>query len=845
MATESVHRISIAIALSLIAAGSAWGEDANIAPTTASSAELQEIVVTAEKRSENLQKTPIAIEVIPGNLLVDAAVSSVEDMAKLIPELAVYRASGGMNNIYLRGIGSEVQNSFADLAVAQNIDGVYVARGEALAGAFLDIQRVEVLEGPQGTLYGRNATGGAINYITNKPSGQLDGDLTVGMGDYNRREVNGAVDIPVTGNLATRLAFGYIAHDGYISSTDMNDQDTIATRLSALYTPTDKISLLVVGDYSRDGGNGVGDVVLNPNASHATVATSKPWAGPPLGNSAPLNSNGVLKLANPGCIYAPAANPLSCVNSSSLPNTASLVPNFYGPGVAGIAVNPATNGTWNPGSALNNQTWGIMAQLDWDLGFATATLVPAFRHSLQDNVETVDGFGEIVDIPAKQASVELRFSSPAESRIKWVGGLFYFDETQHDNENYLDMQQAPNFLYATAIPNYDPSIPILTDQGYFGRRYVLGDTSAAVFGQTTYPVTDALRLTAGVRYSYEDKTASGYAPIGMPEYLGIFGPGTVNPGCPVGIGGTIYVESLSQCQLRIAGDLKSYYTTWRAGVDYDLTPKSMVYANASTGFHAGGFNDGLNGPGYSNTYKPETILAYAIGIKNQLLDDKLQLNVEAFDWHFKNKQFGTLTAIYPPVVALPILNVGDIPEYGLDIDAHYLITQHDLVSVALEYLNATFSHFVFAPATGTTVCPNVTPPQFSGVGAPFVDCAGKRLPNIPAWSTTMSYQHTVNLADGAAIVAGIRSHIQSGVDLSMGAQPFAQQSGYTKSDLWLAYTIASGKLTVTGYVNNVENTAVLTNTTASFNAGNGDPTYWANIEDPRTYGIRVHFKFKD
>src|SRR5882757_9792264 len=168
MATESVHRISIAIALSLIAAGSAWGQDANTAATTASSAELQEIVVTAEKRSENLQKTPIAIEVIPGTMLVEAAVSSVEDMAKLVPQLAVYRASGGMNNIYLRGIGSQVQNSFADLAVAQNIDGVYVARGEALAGAFLDIQRVEVLEGPQGTLYGRNATGGAINYITNK-----------------------------------------------------------------------------------------------------------------------------------------------------------------------------------------------------------------------------------------------------------------------------------------------------------------------------------------------------------------------------------------------------------------------------------------------------------------------------------------------------------------------------------------------------------------------------------------------------------------------------------------------------------------------------------------------------
>ncbi len=170
MAMESFHRISATIILSLIAAGTAWGQDASSSIGAATSSELEEIVVTAEKRSESLQKTPIVIEVISGNTLQDAAVSSVEDLTKLVPQLAVYRASGGMNNIYLRGIGSEVQNSFADLAVAQNIDGVYVARGEALAGAFLDIQRVEVLEGPQGTLYGRNATGGAINYITTAAS---------------------------------------------------------------------------------------------------------------------------------------------------------------------------------------------------------------------------------------------------------------------------------------------------------------------------------------------------------------------------------------------------------------------------------------------------------------------------------------------------------------------------------------------------------------------------------------------------------------------------------------------------------------------------------------------------
>jgi iron complex outermembrane receptor protein len=839
MSIKVVHRTLEAIIVSLVAVGPSFSQGMS----AGASPELQEIVVTAEKRSESLQKTPIAIQVISGNTLQEAGVSSIEDMTKLVPALSVWRQAGGLNSIYLRGIGSEVGNAFADVAVAQNIDGVYIARSEALAGAFLDVQRVEVLEGPQGTLYGRNSTGGAVNYITNKPTNELGGDLTVGVGDHSRREVSGDVNVPLTGTLALRAAFGYIAHDGYIQSTDMNDQDTIATRISALYKPTDAISLLVVGDYSRDGGNGVGEVAINTSASRATVTTSTPWSGPPVGNYAPLNYNGALKVPAPGCIYAPAANPLSCVNSASLPNTVSVVPNYYGPGIAGVAVNPNTIGTWAPGSSLDNQTAGIMAQLDWDLDFGTVTLVPAYRHTLRDNRAATGGFGENVDLPADQTSVELRLASPANSKVKWVGGLYYFNETQHDDENYLEFVPLPNVIYAGVIPHFDPAIPFIDAQGYFGRRYRLGDKSAAAFGQATYPVTDALRLTAGIRYSYEDKTASGYSPINMPEYAGILGPGTVNPLCPVGIGGTTYVESLSQCQVPIAGNLKSYYTTWRAGAEYDVTANSMLYANASTGFHAGGLNDGLNGPGYSNTYKPETILAYALGAKNRFFGDSLQLNIEAFDWLFKNKQFPSLTAIYPPVISLPVINVGDLPEYGLDIDAHILATKYDLFGITLEYLHATFSSFVFAPSTGSTGCPNVKPARFSGVGAPFVDCAGKPYPNIPAWSTTMSYQHTVELADRAAIVAGVRTHIQSGVDLSVGAPPSAHQSGYTKSDLWVAYTVASGKWTVTAYVNNVENTAVLTNVSPSFNAGGGDSTYWANIQDPRTYGARVHFKF--
>jgi iron complex outermembrane receptor protein len=835
----------IAAGVLTIIHGVAWGAAAADSPVTSGEPEAQlvEIVVTAQRRAESVQKTPIAIQVLSGEQLRNQAITSEEDLTKVVPGLAVWRQGGGMTSIYLRGVGSEVQNSFADLAVAQNIDGVYIARGEALSGAFLDLQRIEVLNGPQGTLYGRNATGGAVNYITNKPGPDFGGDLTVGFGSYARREVNAALNLPVSDTLATRLAVGYVAHDGYLQRSGMDDQETVATRFSALFKPTEDLSILAALDYSRDGGNGVGQVVMVPNASHATVATSNPWSGPAIGYYPPLNAGGGMKVANPGCIYAPASNPRSCVNPSSLPTTTVLDPNFYGPGVAGVGVTPGSIGTWAPGSALNNQTLGVMTQLDWNLAFGTLTVLPAYRHTVRNDAATLGGFAEVVDVPANQTSLEVRIASPASSAVKWVGGLYYFNERQFADENYLDFNQAPNFLYAGAIPGYDPSIPILTNQGYFARRYHLGDTSAAAFGQATFPVREDLRLTAGARYNYERKTASGYAPIGMPEYAGIFGPGSVNPSCPVGIGGTVYVSASSQCDLQIAGVLKSSYTTWRAGIEYDLTADSMLYANASTGFHAGGFNDGLNGPGYSNTYKPETITAYTIGIKNEFFRRRLLANVELFDWQFKNKQFGTLTAIYPPTVALPILNVGNLPERGVDFQVNYLATEHDVFGVNLDYLQATFSHFVFAPATGSTECSAVVPMRFSGVGSPFVDCAGKRYPNIPKWSSMLTYRHTFNLSVTSDLAAEVRSHIQSGVDLLMGAKPFAQQSGYSKTELSLSYINKPSQITVTAWVDNVENSAVLTNAQASFNAGNGDPTFWGNLLDPRTYGVRVLWNF--
>lgn len=775
---------------------------------------LEEIVVTAERRSESVQKTAIAISAVTAEQLQDANVSRPEDLQKLVPGLSVFRAFGGMNNIYVRGIGAQIANAFGDQSVAQSMDGVYVARGTALSGAFLDAQRVEILKGPQGTLYGRNATGGAINYISNRPGKDFNAGVQAQLGNYSDVEANGFVNVPLSSIAAMRVAVGSIKHDGYIKSSGGNDQDTLAGRLSFSVTPSDDVSLLVIGDYSQDKGNGVGQVVLNRSATHASASTSDPWSGPPIGFYAPANYNGVLQNPGVGCTAAPGPN--QCVP----PNTVTFNPNFYGPGLGGYALNANTVGVWAPGGFLDNRNWGLMAQLDMKLGdFANLTLLPAYRDTQGKWNNAAGGYFTIVDTPAKQSSFEARLASFDDQQLKWLVGVYYYNEKQDPNENYWNFNQVPGGL--------------ITNQGYIGRRYHLKDESYAGFAQATFSVTETFRLTGGVRYTNEKKTGTGNFLIQGPAYVGIFGPGTLTPFCPVGLSGTTYDLATSNCVVPLNNERSWDATNWKAGVEFDVAAQSMLYFNVSTAFHAGGLNDGIRSATYAASYEPEEITAFALGSKNRFMDERLQLNAEAFYWKFKDKQYGALSVLNPPVVGFPILNVGDLKEYGVDVDLSYRVTHNDTLSASFEYLHTKFDDYVFTP-TSITDCRAIGSDPILHIA--IVNCGGKSVPNAPEYSGTVSYEHDVNLSD-SVLTFGVRSHLQSKTDLTIGAPKWARQEGYSKSDLWIAFGPSSERYKVTAYVNNVEESETYTNAQQSFNSN--DPTWFGDIAAPRTYGVRV------
>jgi iron complex outermembrane receptor protein len=251
----NMARLLVTSGLGLISATSA--AFAQEAP--GSSDGIEEVVVTAQRREENAQRAALAITALSAETLAERGISNAEDLPAVVPGLQVGGDGTGAVEVNIRGIGSTNNTEVGDPAVAFNIDGVYMARPRAASGVFYDVQRIEVLRGPQGTLYGRNATAGGVNVITNSPTHEFDGGFQIEVGDYGLFRTSGVLNAPITDQLMVRGAFQMQQRDGYTDNSpvgDYNDEQVQAGRLSVLWEPTSTFSIQLTGDAFENGGNG-------------------------------------------------------------------------------------------------------------------------------------------------------------------------------------------------------------------------------------------------------------------------------------------------------------------------------------------------------------------------------------------------------------------------------------------------------------------------------------------------------------------------------------------------------------------------------------------------------------
>ncbi len=769
---KAVLLASVAI-VGLGAPGIALAQDS---AATAESAEAQEsdgldeIVVTAQRREENLQKTALAVSAVTGDDLTKSGITETANLGKLVPSLVV-QPTGGTTSFFLRGVGTVSQNSFAENAIAFNFNGIYVGRPTAPTGVFYDLERVEVVKGPQGTLYGRNATGGAINVIPKKPKlGEFSGEALFEYGNYDSKKGSLALNIPLGEIAALRLAGQIVNRDGYISD-GYDDDKGEAVRASLLIQPSDMWSMTLVGDYYNQHGKGSGAVLL-PSAAFAVpdledrVSVSDPRAhaairGYAAGIFAPPFCGGFGNFVNSGCIA-----------------------------LAG------TDGF------LDNKFYGVSATVVGDMGFGTLTFIPAWRRSDVRFRTYLPGFaGDIIDL-AEQTSLEVRFASNEDQRLRYVLGAFYFGENQA-TENFF---RQGNISTTRFTPR-------------------LNTESIAAFGQLTFDVSDSFRLVAGGRYTSESKsqltsTASG----GL--------PGPIQP--PLSVPFT--------------GDLNFKKFTWKAGVEFDAGPASLIYANVATGFKSGGFF--VSQPP-NNIFAPETLRAYTVGAKNRFFDNKLQLNIEAFYWDYTNQQItyvgGVRTGAGIFAQGSITQNAGKSRMYGAEFEARFAPSRNDLFNLNLQYLNGKYNSLLtsnFSPTgapviTGcTTLGSRAANPNINGARFYDIDCSGKPTVNSPRWALNLGYERTFELSGELALIFGARGNIESSRFNNTNYRPEEKQDGFATADAYLTLE-SMDSWSITGFINNITDEEILaragTRPILDFPVG--------TLRPPRTYGVRVGFSF--
>jgi iron complex outermembrane recepter protein len=716
---------------------------------------LEEITVTAEKRVENAQKASVALTAITGEDIQEKSFDKLENVLGSVPGLSVQATSPTGSGVYIRGVGSNVDTNIADPSVAINIDGVYYSKGEVAFSTMYDTERVEVLRGPQGTLYGRNAIGGTVNVVSKNPTDSLDVSANVKIGNFNLREYDAVLNVPLTEKLWSRFSVMKQDRDSYYSPNG-DSANKLGFRVKLYYKPTDSLAINFTYDYSADKGYG------------------KPQVPVP-------GSAGKLFIPMPGLLY----------------------PEILTTGWVTAPLSDAwATDEYHPAPKQDNWFQTYSLQMNYDFPWASLTVFPSVAKNHRDFLLVGAIFGTILgeteesqaDVSSPyeetQYSMEVRLQSPADSNIKWMAG-YYGQKSENDAVNASeDPTTFDDTDWHTIIYNQ----PTLTN---------------AYFAQLTIPFTDQFRVTAGARKSTDDREK---------KYRFAINGGLVP--------GNDYYEEGGSTGSYDSGVLKykdsAGNTTYKAGIEFDLSDSSMTYAQLTTGFKAGGLNQTIP----PEIFKPEELTSYSIGSKNRFLGNTLQVNFEGYYYDYNNFQVqigifrpNTLTGAME-MVPMYVTNAKKGTMYGAELETDWAASQNDLLKASLSWMHTEY---------GSVVLP---PNPFAGT--PPTDIKGWQMSNSPNWVVILGYDHTIALDDGAQIITNLNTKISAQYYATPEEYlPGALQESYHLSNASATYYAASGKWSLGLWCNNIENKAQTLRT---------HPLYRRLITDPRTIGLSLNLK---
>ena len=705
-------QLSCSAATLALAGGAAHAQAASDAPVG-----LNDIVVTAEKRDTTIQTAPLAITAIDGNRLREANVNELNDLNGLVPGLTIAKNEGAERVVTIRGIGYETaQNPNSQPGVAFHIDGVYIAHVMSLNQDLLDVDRIEVLRGPQGTVFGQASTGGAINVISRKPKiGEFSGNGAVSYGNYNYVKADGGVNLPISDRMAIRVAARYFRHDGYAKATQvdggnygLDDADNFGARAALLWEATDGLTVELAGQtFDADHHGAAQKNILDPDPDPRRL-------------------------------------------TQDFPSTFKL---------------------------KNRMAYLTLSQKLGDAALLKSVSAYQYmdKHQTQDNDRLATDFYDNQvhwRDRSKTFTQELSLSSVDDGRFEWTVGAFYL--RQHALQDILELSSEPALEYNGLPVKYQTYSPYQ-------------HTSIAGYAQVGYRMTDAVKVIAGGRYSW-DKTT------GQPSnYYDLFG--AVDP-----------------------RKTTSSLFTGKVGVEYQASTDQMLYATASRGYKPSGVNFNGGAVLVPSLFKKETVYAAELGAKTYFADRRIRFNLAGYYYWYKQFQF---------IAEDPVPNAGgvdNIPRadvYGIEFETTVLpfdgLRLDGTLSLSKGKFKSDFStidpvaaqsYRTAAAAAGLYYDYNPTSAAsqayFDYVRKGLVNIDGNNVPKLPGVQGNVSATYTHALGGGEASMR-VEMIYRSSFDYRIFNTPQDKVPAYTLFNLFVRYQPENSPLSFSFSANNLFN----------------------------------------
>jgi outer membrane receptor protein involved in Fe transport len=788
---------------------------------------LTEIIVTAQKRAQNIQDVPISVIAFSAEQLKDAGVTDIKNLQNLTPGLTVTSTtSEDVTTARIRGIGTVGDNPGLESSVGVVIDGVYRPRNGVGFGNLGEIEQIQVLEGPQGELFGKNNDAGVINITTKKPSMTFGATAEATVGNFNDREINASITGPLSDISAGRLYFGYQRRDGFLNvdtglgpntSNSTDNRNMYTVRGQYLITPSDALNFLLIADFSR----------RNESCCGAVQTATGPFAG--------------------------------------IINVLASDPELGGqPGVTGIATNPlspAERLAWS-NSPVSQQIrdMGVSGELNWDLGFGKFTSITAWRDNSLIAGNDVDYTGvDITSAPAtsgnltdfKQVSEELRLAGKS-GPLDWLVGGFFSNEMLAYNTAIYAGNDFGLYVgglgsaFATGFPNF-ATIPQGTfTPGVSGEQdyYTEDSKSYAFFTNETYNITQGLDLTAGLRYTGTTKSATSnfVNPDGGLGCASLLASGTNNPfilgyGCSTVFNPFFSPRIGSNAPLTTNQSLSEGNVSGTVKLSYRFNDDLMTYISWANGYKAGGFNlsrvtaatgaEGALTPNFDTEFPREVVESYEIGLKSLLFNNTLRFNASIFDQQYTNFQFNTFTGIQFVVTSLR-----KVESKGAEFDTTWATPVSGLtLSTGVTWAFTNINEF--GAQSLALFAPNDT-------SATTLNRENDRLSFAPLWSGVTSATYRVPLSSSLEFHATASEKYDSSYNTGSDLDPRKIQGAYGLLDGRIGVGSADGKWTVEFWGANLTNKFYYQ---VAFDAPFQYNQIDAFVGDPRTWGITARTKF--